>query len=181
MATETKAKVKEVAAKVGSTALSATKGVAGIPQPVWTLLAVAAGVWLIGKTIKEATADQKALEFDKGKDEVKGKTAQDGSQQPTITANEAMGIAELQQEAMGNPGTNWQRLTDSLKGLNGKDLQLVFNAFGSRWYDPLTGSTSGKIWPTAESLNLFGWYAQELDNGEMNAMRAIWQKSGLKF
>lgn len=185
MATETKekvkAKTKEVAATVGNTALSAAKGLAGIPQPVWVLLAVAGGVWIISKTLKDALADPNDLEFDKGKEEVKGKAAQDGSQQPTITANEAMSIAGLQEAAMANPWDDEDLLKRSLAGLNGKDLQLVYNAFGSRWFDPLTRTPSGPAWPTSISITLFEWYKYKLNDNELNDMRAIWKKGGFNF
>lgn len=93
-----------------------------------------------------------------------------------ITKTEAAAIANKQHSAMADLGTNEQLLFDSLKGLNGADLVLVFDAFGQKNY-AATGSWFG----AGYSLDLFGWYSEELDGSDLAKMRAIWTKSGLSI
>jgi len=91
-----------------------------------------------------------------------------------ITATEATAIATKQHTAMAELGTNEQLLFSSLNGLNGADLVKVFDAFGQKNY-AATGSWFG----TGYSLDLFGWYSEELDGSDLAKMRTIWAKSGL--
>jgi hypothetical protein len=93
-----------------------------------------------------------------------------------ITATEATAIANKQHSAMADLGTNEQLLFSSLNGLNGADLVKVYNAFGQKNYAG-TGSWFG----VGYSLDLFGWYSEELDNTELARMRTIWSKSGLSI
>jgi len=88
----------------------------------------------------------------------------------TLTAAEAKAIAERQYKAMNRPGTDESALFASLNGLNGKDLQLVYQEFGLRNY--YTGR---------RPLDLFGWYVEELDSEELKRMQLYWYKSGLRF
>jgi hypothetical protein len=91
-----------------------------------------------------------------------------------ITATEATAIANKQHSAMADLGTNEQLLFSSLNGLNGADLVKVYNAFGQKNY-AVTGSWFG----VGYSLDLFGWYSEELDGSDLAKMRTIWAKSGL--
>jgi hypothetical protein len=93
-----------------------------------------------------------------------------------ITATEATAIATKQHTAMADLGTNEQLLFSSLNGLNGADLVKVFDAFGQKNY-AATGSWFG----TGYSLDLFGWYSEELDGSDLAKMRTIWAKSGLSL
>lgn len=103
---------------------------------------------------------------------------------PTITRSEAKAIADQQLAAMQPAamwGTDEKALFAGLQGLTGPDLAQVFVEFGSKWYDPIFGVESYAWVPKSKNLNLFGWYANELNNKELSQMAAIWQKSGLKF
>ena len=159
-----------------------------VPPQVWTgVIVVGAGVALYQLAVKPILnrIDNNELDkdFDKGKDQVTGKNTEDGTVKATITDNEALSIANMQEQAMSELPfhTNEEKLFNSLKNLNGKDLQKVFNAFGLRWYDPITGATSGSLWPGAQKIDLFTWYSYDLNDEELQQMAAIWKKSGLSF
>ena len=93
-----------------------------------------------------------------------------------ITATEATAIANKQFSAMADLGTNEQILFSSLNGLNGADLIKVFNAFGQKNY-----AASGSWFGAGYSLDLFGWYSEELGSSDLSKMRTIWAKSGLSI
>lgn len=103
---------------------------------------------------------------------------------PRITRSEAKAIADQQLAAMQPAalwGTDEKALFAALQGLSGPDLAQVFVEFGSKWYDPIFGVESYSWTPKSKLLNLFGWYANELNSKELAQMAAIWKKSGLKF
>ena len=93
-----------------------------------------------------------------------------------ISKTEALAIANKQFSAMADLGTNEQLLFSSLNGLNGADLVLVFDAFGQKNY-----ASTGSWFGAGSSLDLFGWYSEELDGSDLAKMRAIWTKSGLSI
>lgn len=113
------------------------------------------------------TADQQ--QFEKNLDTIKNKPLP-RPEQPTIVPAEAKAIAERQYIAMNRPGTDEDELFRALNGLNGADLRLVYEQFGVRNYYTLR-----------RPLDLFGWYVEELDRGELDRMRVYWYKSGLTF
>lgn len=108
-------------------------------------------------------------------DDVKRPTA-DGSTVSNIYLAECKQIAGIQYDAMNRAGTDEKALFDSLKGLNGKALQMVYKYFGKPKY--AGWGRSGYI---GEDRNLFGWYRKELGSSDLDKMRDVWKKSGLKF
>lgn len=105
----------------------------------------------------------------------------DKAGKPTITRTEAKAIADAQLAAMSSWGTDEDALFNSLKGLTGPDLAQVFVEFGNKWYDVYFGTESWAWVPKAKNLNLFAWYANELDKKDMAKMAAVWKSSNLKF
>jgi hypothetical protein len=126
-------------------------------------VAVLAYLKLFGKSDAEK-------QLEKDLDEIKSKPLPRPNELPTIVNAEAQAIAERQFAAMNRPGTDEGDLFRSLNGLNGADLRLVFQAFGVRNYYLLR-----------DPLNLFGWYARELNREELLRMKIYWYKSGLTF
>ena len=102
-----------------------------------------------------------------------GNTA-DQSNRATITKDVAEQFAENQFSAMADLGSDEDTLVNDLKGLNGKDLQLVYSAFGTRNY-----AFSGNWFGLGYSYDLFGWYKKELSDKRRKPLREIWAKSGL--
>jgi hypothetical protein len=103
---------------------------------------------------------------------------------PSISKGEAQTIADTQLQAMNTLGTNFPKLKQSLQGLNGADLVLVFRAFGNKYYNTVSGVLDQPNMLNSSFvryLNLHGWYHQELDQENLNIIRKIWRKSGLKF
>lgn len=99
----------------------------------------------------------------------------------TISRQEAAAIADVQLAAMNRAGTDDATLFESLQNLSGEALRQVFVEFGSKWYDIHFGTKSYSWYPFAQNLNLFGWYAHELNRADLQKMARIWQKSGMKF
>lgn len=131
---------------------------------------IGAGVYVVSKLINK---DQQ--QFNSNLDEIKNKPVpslpgQSAPPAPTITNAEAKAIAERQYIAMWRPGTDENELFRSLNGLNGADLRRLYEAFGMRNY-----------YNFRRNLDLFGWYVEELDRGELDRMRIYWNKSGLTF
>lgn len=85
-------------------------------------------------------------------------------------------IAEMQDAAMNEVGTNETLLFKSLEGLNGTDLQKVFNYFGTRKY--FLGTRDDIL---GHKINLFLWYTSELSGNDLKKMKEIWNKSGLEI
>lgn len=132
---------------------------------------VLGGLWLFKSLTK--TSDEQ--NFDRNLNEIKNKPVPIPPRQtlppvPTITAGEALAIAQRQLLAMDRPGTDENELFRSLNGLNGADLRLVYEQFGIKNY-----------YAFRKPLDLFGWYVNELSRLELDAMRVYWYKSGLKF
>ena len=95
---------------------------------------------------------------------------------PTISKGQANTIAQNQYNAMYDLGTDETALVNSLKPLNGADLRLVYNEYGSPLY-----SAFGTLPYLGAPLDLFGWYNKELgsNSGTIKELRSIWMKSGL--
>ena len=83
-------------------------------------------------------------------------------------------IAEAQAEGMLSYGTNEDLLFDSLKGLNKYDLIKVFNYFGKRPYEAISGGQDDYI---GTMRDLFTWYKFELNGNELKKMKEIWKDS----
>lgn len=126
-------------------------------------LAILAYLKLFGKSAKEK-------ELEKDLIEIRNKPLPRPNVVATITMAEARAIAERQFIAMFRIGTDEDELFRSLNNLNGQDLRLVFEAYGVRNY-----------FNFRTPLNLFGWYARELDRTDLMRMKIIWYKSGLTF
>lgn len=86
-------------------------------------------------------------------------------------------IADIQESAMGDLGTNEELLFTSLEGLNADDLKEVANLFGKRNY--AFGMRGGAF--IGNTLNIFEWYAAELSNRQLSKMQDIWKKTGITF
>jgi hypothetical protein len=99
----------------------------------------------------------------------------DGSK-PELDAEGYAALADLQENAMASFGTSTEKLFNTVEGLNGADLKQLFKAFGKRKYMWFGGTSY-----LGQNKNLFEWYIEELDDRDLNRMRAIWDKSGLKF
>lgn len=94
-------------------------------------------------------------------------------------SNEALKqIAEMQDAAMNEMGTDEELLFQSLEGLNRKDLVKVFNYFGLRKYVSFTGQRDDIA---GHPLNLFLWYKNELSGKDLKKMKSIWENSGLEI
>jgi hypothetical protein len=102
-------------------------------------------------------------------------TPQDGSS-ATISKGQANTIAQNQYNAMYDLGTDETALVNSIKTLNGANLRLVYNEYGSPLY-----SAFGTLPYFGAPLDLFGWYNKELsrNSGTIKELRSIWMKSGL--
>jgi len=94
----------------------------------------------------------------------------------TISIGQANTIAQNQYNAMYDIGTDENALVATIKQLNGADLRLVYNEYGSPKY-----SSFGTLPYFGAPLDLFGWYNKELgsNSGPIKELRAIWAKSGL--
>ena len=110
-----------------------------------------------------------------GKNFTMAGTPQDATS-PTISVGQANTIAQNQYNAMYDLGTDETALVNTLKPLNGADLRLVYNEYGSPLY-----SAFGTLPYIGAPLDLFGWYNKELgsNSGPIKELRAIWLKSGL--
>jgi hypothetical protein len=122
------------------------------------------------KAQKEAQENQAG-----GKNFTMEGTPNDGSS-PSISVGQANTIAQNQYSAMHDFGTDETALVNSLKPLNGADLRLVYNEYGSPVYAGI-----GYLPYFGAPLDLFGWYNKELgsNSGPIKELRAIWAKSGL--
>jgi len=98
----------------------------------------------------------------------------DGSTISNIYLTKCKQIAGAQYDAMNQWGTDEERLFSTLKDLNGKALQMVYRYFGKPKYSGIGRSTL-----IGEDRTLFGWYAKELNDSELDKMKKIWYKSGL--
>lgn len=86
-------------------------------------------------------------------------------------------IANIQESAMANSGTDEFTLFESIKNLNGEDLKAVYNFFGKRNY-AFTGKGGNLI---GELLSLPEWYHRELNDSDLKKMRNIWSKAKIIF
>jgi len=109
-------------------------------------------------------------------DAVGGTPTKDGSVTSNISASNAANIATSQFDAMQGFGTDEAMLFNSLQGLNGKALQLVYQKFGLK---PYLVAGYFPSWASGTPLDLFTWYRNELDTGELLQMKQVWAKSGL--
>lgn len=100
----------------------------------------------------------------------------DGSLKPRITELQAQEIAQTLFYNMDRYGTKFEPMVIALRGLNGKDLQLVYKAFGVQKY---FGTGRGVL--LGDDLSLFQWFNKELTPDELEQMREIWRISGLTF
>lgn len=112
---------------------------------------------------------------------------------PTITQSQAGSIANIQFQAMDGTGTDESALFSSLCELNGADLIMVAQEFGTQdgktifqWYydelctyvDAITcGSLAGC---GTDCVNYF-IAIPSVGCSELEFMKKIWQKSGLPF
>lgn len=87
-------------------------------------------------------------------------------------------IAESQYEGMRDYGTDEELLFSTLKDLNAPDLRQVYKAFGKRTY---RSGGAGIPFLVGQNTDLFGWYANELNDKELKKMRSIWLKSNMKL
>jgi len=165
-----------------SIVLKAKQAISKVPMPIWYVAAAGGAFIGISALVRNLLKDQGAADFDRNSGEIINTPAND-SNKPSITINEAKSIADQQFSAMSNPGTNEQLLFNSLQNLNGKDLQMIYQAFSRRWYSPILGVEGGKAlsWAGDRELDLFGWYTEELGRSDLARMRSVWHKSGLKF
>lgn len=93
---------------------------------------------------------------------------------PKLSNTEIQSIANTQFSAMADLGTNEALLFSSIKNLSGADLVRVYQAFGTKPY-----ASTGSWFGIGYSLDLFGWYKEELGESDLQKMRQIWAKSGL--
>lgn len=136
-------------------------------QNIFAIGLLGVGLFAVSRLFRSPEQKQ----FDTNIDEIRNKPLPPGQPGPTITRAEALAIAERQYLAMTYwLGTDEDELYISLRGLNGSDLRLVYETFGRRNY-------YGLVRP----LDLFQWYVNDLTRVELDAMRKIWAKSGLKF
>jgi len=104
------------------------------------------------------------------------KPTQDGSKTSNIPDKEAETIAEIQYVAMKHLGTDENAIFDSLDGLNGAALKKVVEKFGSRDYQGF-----GSMPVLGRSKNLFQWYSEELSGKDLQKIKEIFKKSGIKW
>jgi hypothetical protein len=131
----------------------------------------AIGLFLVYNYLTKGTTKQQ-----EDVDAVGGTPTKDGSTTSNISASNAANIATSQFDAMQGFGTNENILFNSLNGLNGKALQLVYQKFGLK---PYLIAGYFPAWATGTNLDLFSWYRNELDTNELIQMRQVWAKSGL--
>lgn len=129
------------------------------------------------RLIKRVFTDDQELEHENDVAEVLNNSAPDGSTRPNITDAEASSIAQTQLMAMEGFGTDESELFDTLQGLNGKALQLVYRKFG---LNPGWGGGYWPSWAGGYNMDLFGWYRMELDEEELAKMSTIWAKAGMQ-
>ena len=84
-------------------------------------------------------------------------------------------ISERVKMAMQNFGTEEDELFGLLEPLNKIELEKVFNEFGLKNYD-----YGGRYW-FGLKIDLFGWFAKELNKKEKAQMREIWAKTDLEI
>lgn len=77
--------------------------------------------------------------------------------------------------AMQNFGTDEAELWLLLEPMNKRELEQVYIEFGLQRYD-----YGGRFWFGAP-LDLFGWFAKELNGKEKTRMREIWSKTNLEI
>lgn len=153
-----------------------------IPAPVKIGLYIGGG-WLAWKyAVKPllgylGLADSAAeTDFKKLVKQLNTTPTNDGSIKPNITELQAKEIANTLYAAMDQFGTDFTTMTKAINGLNGKDLQLVYAAFGVPKY---FGTGRGEYF--GDPLTLFQWFTSELSGGQLAEMRYLWVRSGLKF
>tara|TARA_R110002096_G_C14488500_1_gene714419 strand:- start:398 stop:961 length:564 start_codon:yes stop_codon:yes gene_type:complete len=171
-----KEKIRQAGKKVEE---KATK----VPNAVWYTLFGLGALYAGVQIFKSLGKNENDEEFDDGEEEVEKKETTDGSTKASITKNEALSIANGQAQVMRSIGA-WfdiEELTKPLESLNGKDLQLVYNAFGTRFYDRLLVAGGGSYDLHSISLDLGAWYQNELEDDEKEIMREIWVKSNLNL
>lgn len=88
-------------------------------------------------------------------------------------------IADIQEMAMGDNGTDEDTLFNSLEGLNKYDLKELLNSFGKRKYLSLFGTKGYSF--TGTNISLMEWYLNELSGKDLQRMRDIWKKAEIIF
>tara|TARA_R110002096_G_C14489002_1_gene714455 strand:- start:407 stop:970 length:564 start_codon:yes stop_codon:yes gene_type:complete len=174
---------KALQEKVEKAARKAGESAAKIPKGVWIGLFAVGGIWAASRLLKSLGKNENNDAFAEGIPEVVEKPSTDQSELPTLTKNEALSIANGQAQIMRSIGA-WfdiEELTKPLENLNGKDLQLVYSEFGSRFYDGLLLAGGGSYDLHSVSLDLGSWYQNELEDDEKEIMREIWAKSNLNL
>ncbi|GGH78140.1 hypothetical protein [Phaeocystidibacter marisrubri] len=146
--------------------------------PINTIKIVGGAAILVGGyfLVKRLFTNEQKEQDEKDIRTVTDETTDDGSTKANISNAEAVSIATTQYDAMQGFGTIEGKLFDSLDGLNGKALQLVFQKFGMR------PGLMGGYWPEwagGVPMDLFSWYRMELNSDELARMQTIWGKSGI--
>jgi len=112
---------------------------------------------------------------------VMAQPTQDGTTSPSLPIVSLEGIADILHEAMRSLGTDYDTIKSQLMGLNGKDIQHVYLAFGKKWYDSALGTDGGALfaWAGNKEIDLLGWLYAELDRSERDEIAPIIARSGL--
>ena len=131
----------------------------------------AVGLFLVYNYLTKGTTKQQS-----DVDAVTSTPTKDGSTTSNISVSNASNIATSQFDAMQGFGTDETILFNSLNGLNGKALQLVYKKFGLK---PYLVAGYFPSWASGTPIDLFTWYRNELDTAELLKMKQVWNKSGL--
>lgn len=75
--------------------------------------------------------------------------------------------------AMYGLGTDESAVFSALAGMNREELIAIYNAFGSRRYDSLTGAF------TSRKMDLIGFFNDEFSGPDLDRLRAIYAPTGL--
>lgn len=114
--------------------------------------------------------------FKKQIKDLAGINTNDGSIKSNITDLQATEIANTLMEAMNQIGTAYPTMIKVLGGINGRGLQLVYSKFGVPKY---FGTGRGDYF--GDPLTLFQWFQRELTTIQLDDMRYLWVRSGMKF
>lgn len=134
-------------------------------------LSVLSLIWVFKRIFKKKTIDRQTAA-------VTQIPAADGSMKSSITLQQAIQIAKQQFDAMNRGGTYNVTIFKSLEGLDGKSLQMVWDAFGKPSYFMIGKSPFSWL---GTPLDLGGWYVEELGGKDIEKMRQIWKKAGISF
>ncbi|MFD2827176.1 hypothetical protein ACFSYG_11900 [Leeuwenhoekiella polynyae] len=165
------AKAAAKKSKVEETATRAVTVVKSNPNTLLIVLAVAAGGYVLYKVNQGVNTVGDAFTNSSGgstlKEDLKLPPSSLSVLQAQLKANKLYDA--FQANSWGLPGTDTEAVYNELRGLSHNDYVKVFEAFGKKSYNPITGEGSIGF----SKLDLTEWLTAELSNSEFAKLRQI--------